>query len=43
MAPKTGPFPAFETEESIDNDLGLNLPTWKPSFDSQQTKTYIKQ
>ena len=43
MAPKTGPFPAFKTEESIDNDLGLNLPTWKPSFDSQQTKTYIKQ
>ena len=43
MAPKTGPFPAFETEDSIDNDLGLNLPTWQPSFDSQQTKTYIKQ
>ena len=43
MATKPGPFPAFETEDSIDNDLGLNLPTWQPSFDAQQTKTYVKE
>ena len=42
MVQRNQQFAAFQTEEELDNQLGLNSPNWQPSFDKKQTQDYIK-
>jgi len=42
MVQRNQQFAAFQTEEELDNQLGLNAPNWQPSFSKKQTQDYIK-
>ena len=42
MVQRKNEFAVFQTEEELDNKLGLNSPNWQPSFDKKQTQEYIK-